>query len=66
MKLRGPVFMIVYEDHDVRPEVFGGEEAEECARVRFEQILANWNASLFKRIDDGRRATSPTKFPEQP
>jgi hypothetical protein len=57
MKIYGPVFMIVYEDADVSPEVFAGEQAEECARRRFEQCLTNWNASLFQRIDDGQRGS---------
>lgn len=55
MNLVGPVFMIVFDDRDVSPEVFGGEQAEEGARARFEQVLTNWNANLFQRIDDGRR-----------
>lgn len=58
MKITGPVFMIVFEDRDVSPEVFAGEQAESCARQRFKQVLDNWNASLFQRIDDGVRATS--------
>lgn len=57
MKLHGPVFMIVYEDPDVEPEVFAGERAEECARRRFEYCLMSWNASLFQRIDDGQRGS---------
>lgn len=55
MNLHGPVFMIVFDDRDVPPEVFGGEQAEQGARARFEQVLTNWNANLFQRIDDGRR-----------
>jgi hypothetical protein len=47
----------VYEDAEVSPEVFAGEQAEECARRRFEQCLMNWNASLFQRIDDGQRGS---------
>lgn len=57
MKIQGSVFMIVFEDADVSPEVFAGEQAEECAKRRFEQCLANWNASLFQRIDDGKRSS---------
>lgn len=58
MKLSGPVFLIVFEDRDVAPECFGGEQAEEGARDRFEQVLTNWNASLFQRIDDGIRGSA--------
>lgn len=55
MHLVGPVFMIVFDDQDVAPEVFAGEQAEECAQRRFKQVLDNWNAGLFQRIDDGER-----------
>ena len=55
MNLVGPVFVIMFDDRDVPPEVFGGEQAEAGARARFEQVLTNWNANLFQRIDDGRR-----------
>lgn len=58
MKITGPVFMIVFDDLDVSPEVFAGERAEDCARQRFKRVLDNWNASLFQRIDDGVRSQS--------
>jgi hypothetical protein len=58
MNLVGPVFMIVFDDRDVPPEVFGGEQAELGARARFERVLTNWNANLFQRIDDGRRPST--------
>lgn len=55
MKLHGPVFMIVFDDAGVGPEVFAGEQAEDCARRAFEAHLSNWNCSLFRRVDDGLR-----------
>lgn len=55
MKITGPLYMIVFEDCDISPEVFAGEDAERFARKRFEQVLISWNASLFKRIDNGIR-----------
>lgn len=67
-----PVFLIFYEDHDRRPEVFmlGGND-EAAARHRFEQVLSRgWNAHLFQRIDDGKRpaeyrAPQPVRGGEQ-
>lgn len=55
MNLVGPVFVIMFDDRDVPPEVFGGEGAEVAAHARFEQVLTSYNANLFQRIDDGRR-----------
>lgn len=66
MNLVGPVFLIVFADRDVPPECFGGEQAEQAARARFEQVLTNWNANLFQRIDDGRRPLTQSDAPAEP
>lgn len=58
MKLHGPVFMIVFDDTDVSPQVFAGEQAKECAKRAFEMHLMNWNCCLFQRIDDGVRGSA--------
>lgn len=56
VKLYGPFFLIMYEEPGIPVEYFGGEQAEQCARKRFEQVLDSYNASLFQRIDDGIRS----------
>lgn len=43
-------WLIYFEDHEVRPEIFTGENAEEAARCRFIAISDNWNAHLFECV----------------
>jgi len=46
------VFAILFDDHDVRPEIWIGEAA---GRARFAAVSANWNAHLFVKIASNSR-----------
>jgi hypothetical protein len=41
------VWIIVYEDQDVRPEFFSGEGAEVAAKHLFKERLLKWSCHLF-------------------
>ena len=40
-------WVILFEDAEVKPEVFIGEGAEQAARHRFKKCLLNWNCHLL-------------------
>lgn len=48
-------WMIVYEDADVRPDVFSGCGARAAALATFERRLMSWNCHLFERISGGEQ-----------
>ena len=41
------LFLIYYDDRDMKPEILVGESA---ARARFEQVSVSWNAHLFGKV----------------
>ena len=43
-----PDWMIVFEDADMKPEVFTDHFA---AQKRFEMLANNWNCHLFQRVE---------------
>ncbi len=48
-------WVIYFDDADRKPEVFGGEGAENAAKRRYEQISISWNAHLFVKVDSNSR-----------
>lgn len=40
-------WLIFFEDAGMKPEIFMGEGAGKVARQRYEELLVNWNCSLF-------------------
>lgn len=45
------VWLIYFEDADMKPEVFIGNGAKESARARFRQLAGNCDCSLFQRVE---------------
>lgn len=41
-------WLIHFDDHEMRDEVFTGPTAEANARARFDQLLVNWSCHLFR------------------
>lgn len=54
-KLRNKAWLILYDDQDVKPEIFSGEGAEAAAKYRFRQLSTNWNAHLFVLYESNSR-----------
>lgn len=42
------VYLIMFDDHDVKPEIVIGES---IARRRYDQLSNSWNAHLFVKLD---------------
>lgn len=45
-----PVFVIFFDDTEVRPEVFMGAGAEDAARYRHKELLLRWNCHLLTTV----------------
>lgn len=43
-------WLIYFDDHEMRPEVFIGPMAEANARARFDQLLVGWSCHLFRSV----------------
>lgn len=46
------LWMVFYEDADMRPEVFFGEGAEQGARARYASAKDNWSCHLLSRVPE--------------
>lgn len=46
------LWMVYYEDADVKPEIFFGEGSEVAARARYAQANMSWSCHLLSRVPD--------------
>lgn len=60
---RPSAWLILFDDAEVKPEVFTGNGAERAARERFKALSDNWNAHLFALAESN---TSPATMDVEP